>query len=275
MLGSFYICRFCNIELSQVDGISILVRDKNKIDAAIEAARKIGRASWYEDKQSEQWSGPYRHHLLKRKQYVEKSLQKYTSNYSKPMTGVDLGCGDGSNLIWLKQYIDILYASDYNLKRLNRASKNSNANYVFMADILDYPAHDNSFDVVFFNHVLEHIPDDQKALSEAYRILKPQGILILGIPNEGAAFWRLAYKLQPKSKETTDHVHFYTVETISKKCLQAGFHIKETKHLGWGMPHWTLDSRLREYKLIDDSLEFLGSKLFLSQSSSLYVILAK
>jgi len=41
------------------------------------------------------------------------------------------------------------------------------------ADICDLPFEDNTFDVVFCNHVLEHIEDDKKAMSELYRVLKP------------------------------------------------------------------------------------------------------
>jgi SAM-dependent methyltransferase len=41
---------------------------------------------------------------------------------------------------------------------------------------------DNRFDLVFCNHVLEHIPDDRKAMIEIYRVLKPGGTAILQIP---------------------------------------------------------------------------------------------
>ena len=52
------------------------------------------------------------------------------------------------------------------------------------ADILDLPFDDNSFDVVFCNHVLEHIVDDKKAMQELYRVLKPNGMAILQIPQD-------------------------------------------------------------------------------------------
>jgi SAM-dependent methyltransferase len=52
------------------------------------------------------------------------------------------------------------------------------------ADICDLPFDDNSFDVVFCNHVLEHIPDDTKAMQELYRVLKPGGFGIFQIPQE-------------------------------------------------------------------------------------------
>ena len=43
------------------------------------------------------------------------------------------------------------------------------------ADICNLPFKDNSFDVIFCNHVLEHIPDDTKAMQELFRVLKPGG----------------------------------------------------------------------------------------------------
>ncbi|HNW87567.1 MAG TPA: class I SAM-dependent methyltransferase [Candidatus Limiplasma sp.] len=41
------------------------------------------------------------------------------------------------------------------------------------------PYGDNTFDVVIANHVIEHVPDEQKALSEVMRVLKPGGFAIL------------------------------------------------------------------------------------------------
>lgn len=52
------------------------------------------------------------------------------------------------------------------------------------ADICDLPFEENSFDVVFCNHVLEHIEDDSKAMSELYRVLKPNGLGIFQIPQD-------------------------------------------------------------------------------------------
>lgn len=52
------------------------------------------------------------------------------------------------------------------------------------ADICDLPFEENSFDIIFCNHVLEHIPDDKKAMQELFRILKPKGWAILQIPQD-------------------------------------------------------------------------------------------
>lgn len=52
------------------------------------------------------------------------------------------------------------------------------------ADICDLPFKENEFDFILCNHVLEHIPNDTKAMQEIYRILKPGGTAILQIPQD-------------------------------------------------------------------------------------------
>jgi SAM-dependent methyltransferase len=52
------------------------------------------------------------------------------------------------------------------------------------ADICDLPFQDNTYDFILCNHVLEHIPNDRKAMQELYRILKPGGTAILQIPQD-------------------------------------------------------------------------------------------
>lgn len=50
------------------------------------------------------------------------------------------------------------------------------------ADICDLPFDSNQFDYIICNHVLEHIPNDTKAMNELYRVLAPGGTAILQVP---------------------------------------------------------------------------------------------
>ena len=52
------------------------------------------------------------------------------------------------------------------------------------ADICNLPFEDNAYDIILCNHVLEHIPDDLKAMQELYRVLKPGGMGIFQIPQD-------------------------------------------------------------------------------------------
>jgi predicted SAM-dependent methyltransferase len=52
------------------------------------------------------------------------------------------------------------------------------------ADICHLPFKDHTYDLVLCNHVLEHIPNDRKAMKELYRVLKKGGTLIAQVPLE-------------------------------------------------------------------------------------------
>jgi SAM-dependent methyltransferase len=49
-------------------------------------------------------------------------------------------------------------------------------------DLENLPFSDSTYDLVFASHVLEHVPNDKKAIQEIRRILKPHGIAILPVP---------------------------------------------------------------------------------------------
>ena len=53
-----------------------------------------------------------------------------------------------------------------------------------VADLCDLPFENHSYDLILCNHVLEHIPDDLKAMSELYRVLKRGGYINRSSTNE-------------------------------------------------------------------------------------------
>lgn len=269
-------CAACGKTYPVNDGVSVLVADPAALEADIERARQVN-PGWYLEEQPAEIASPWRHHLKKRRLYVQSILKRELAarGKSKAEALLDLGCGDGTNMAWLADFAERLYGSDYNAVRLARARKRLADSVLFLADILDYPGRDNAFDVVYFNHVIEHIPDDMGALATIHRILKPGGLLILGTPNEGAWWWQWAYKRAPETLATTDHVHFYTAQTLTDKMAKAGFTISEVKHMGWGPPDWHLDGKLRRHKVLDDLFEGVGRLLLPKQASSLYVVATK
>ena len=72
-----------------------------------------------------------------------------------------------------------------------RSLANRRARQVFLAaDATRLPFQDGSFDAVTYFDVLEHIPDDRRAVEEALRVLAPGGSLLVTSPNES---WRFPY----------------------------------------------------------------------------------
>lgn len=103
------------------------------------------------------------------------------------------------------------------------------------ADICDLPFEDNSFDVVFCNHVLEHIPDDTKAMQELYRVLKPGGMGIFQIPQDLSRAKTFEDDTITDEKERAkifgqyDHVRVYGRDYFDK--LRAiGFRVEEVDY---------------------------------------------
>ena len=81
-------------------------------------------------------------------------------------------------------------------------------------DIQDIPFSDNTFDIIMCNHVFEHIDNDKKAMSEFFRVLKPNGWAIFQVP----ICWDQptledASITDPKEREKVfgqrDHVRYY------------------------------------------------------------------
>lgn len=256
-----------------IDSIPALVRNPESLETDIEAARQ-SNPSWYADEQPPESASPWRHHLKKRRLYVECVLKRELASRGRTKASrlLDLGCGDGTNLLWLAPFAERLYGSDYNMLRLARAKARNSGATLFLGDILDFPAVDGAFDIVFFNHAIEHIPDDAAALKTVARILAPGGLVILGTPNEGARWWQWAYKRAPEVLAATDHVHFYTADSIAAKMTAAGLDVIEIEHMGWGPPDWHLDGRIRKYKFVDDVFELIGRRLMPKQASSLYLV---
>lgn len=269
-------CSHCGMTYPVIENIPILVKEWTKHEEEIEKARAVN-PNWYLAEQLPEETSPWRHHIKKRRLYIEQVLRNYLRLHDKQKADnlLDLGCGDGNNLHYLQHYTHTIYGSDYNLVRLVRARTRFDSATIFLADILDYPARDDFFEVIFLNHVLEHIPDDESALKKIYRILRPGGLLVLGVPNEGVWWWQLAYRLQPESLLSTDHIHFYTAPTVSKVLQKSGFRVREIKHLGWGPPHWEWDMRVRKYKFVDDAFELIGKTILPHQASSLYLLATK
>ena len=103
------------------------------------------------------------------------------------------------------------------------------------ADICDLPFQDNSYDFIFCNHVLEHIPDDKKAMQELYRVLSPGGMGIFQIPQElSRATTFEDDSITDKKERATifgqyDHVRIYGRDYFNK-LRDVGFDVEEVDY---------------------------------------------
>ncbi len=103
------------------------------------------------------------------------------------------------------------------------------------ADICNLPFKDNEFDIIFCNHVLEHIPDDTKAMQELYRIMKPGGYGIFQIPQDLSRAKTFEDDSITDRKERAkifgqyDHVRIYGLDYFDK-LRSIGFSVAEVDY---------------------------------------------
>lgn len=98
-------------------------------------------------------------------------------------------------------------------------------------DICSIPYPDNSFDVILCSHVLEHVPDDRKAMAELFRVMRPNGWGIIQVPvdlTREETFEDLSVA-SPKERERLfghrDHVRIYAMDYYDR-LRAAGFEVR-------------------------------------------------
>jgi SAM-dependent methyltransferase len=88
---------------------------------------------------------------------------------------------------------------------------------------------DNSRNLVWCSHVLEHVPDDRKAMAEMFRVLEPQGMAVLQVPvdvprtDEDPTLTDPAERLRRFQQE--DHVRLYGMDVV-ERLAGAGFDVQ-------------------------------------------------
>lgn len=87
-----------------------------------------------------------------------------------------------------------------------------------------------TYSVIICYHILEHIPDDRKAMTELHRILKPNGILIVQSPFQPGNIYEDFNITSPPERlkyfGQEDHVRVYSVEGLKQRLEQTGFKVQ-------------------------------------------------
>lgn len=175
---------------------------------------------------------------------------------TNPQTGdeiIDLGCGTGYYLYLLSSLpIKLkLTGFDYAKKALEEAKlllSDKKINFV-VGDMHKMPFKDNCFDKAISSEVLEHLKDDNLALLETYKVLKPGGILVISVPSINYPFlwdplnWLLQHLFYTHIKSGffsgiwNGHVRLYDLKELKKKIEKAGFKVEIAEELTyWCLP---------------------------------------
>lgn len=120
---------------------------------------------------------------------------------------------------------------------------------------------ENRFDLIICSHVLEHVPDDRKALAEMNRILKPGGRCLLLVP---IALGKHVYdedlsQISKAEREKRfgqdDHLRLYTKPVFESRIKEAGFELELADMSALGK------EQFYKYGISAKSVLYIGKKM--------------
>lgn len=170
--------------------------------------------------------------------FLFRDLKYAISKYAKG-TVLDIGCGN-------KPYISFFPTE---IKYIGCDIIQSSKNQVdVICEATNIPLQDEHFDTVFSTQTIEHVYNHKKMLSEAHRLLKPQGYIIFS----GPMYW-------PHHEEPYDFFRF-TKHGFENLLIESGFEVREILPNGgkwalWGvvtlqtLPQWLANLRIIKWTI--------------------------
>jgi SAM-dependent methyltransferase len=141
-------------------------------------------------------------------------------------TVIDLGCSSGYLLADLRASLPgaTLIGVDLVTSGLRRARAQAPDAVLLQADVCSLPLRDSSVDVVVSANLLEHVPDDERALTEIARVLRPGGRAVVVVPVNPA--------LYDYYDRLLGHERRYARGELARKARASGLRVLEDAHLG-------------------------------------------
>jgi len=170
---------------------------------------------------------------------------------------LDLGCGEGRHVRQTRRYPAVTsVALDLGEKEVRKTAealqflddhpsweataKEPGPWMVVRGSGYSLPFADGAFDCVIISEVLEHLHDDDAAIEEIARIMKPGALLAVSVPRQGpeTVCWFLSkdYPMQPGG-----HIRIYRRDALRRKIESHGYSVVG-RHFAHGLhsPYWWL-----------------------------------
>lgn len=120
------------------------------------------------------------------------------------------------------------------------AMKNVECESKVVTSITRMPFDTASFDCILCSEVLEHVPEDDKAVAELRRVLKPGGVLVVTVPYQ-KRFWA-------EDDAYVEHVRRYDPGELEQKLERAGFQKITTYKMSGTIERWLTRRSLKAYR---------------------------
>jgi SAM-dependent methyltransferase len=154
---------------------------------------------------------------------------------------LDVGCGTGANLRLL---VDLGFQDVTGLDCSEEAIRWCEAKGlppVERGDLCGLPFLDDHFDLILATDVLEHIDDEETAVAELHRVLRPGGTLIVSVP-AFESLWGL-------QDEVSHHKRRYRRDALSTRLRGGGLHVSRSFYFNFLLfaPIWFARQLIRKF----------------------------
>lgn len=196
--------------------------------------------------------------------YARKFERRQTRPHGRNI--LDVGMGFGFDLIDAHRRGYKCYGIDFDRKRVNKTldmfKKFGMPATLKVGTATRIPFKNGMFDEVICSHVIEHVRDDKKCLTEIFRVLKRNGRLHLRVPNVHNLHTKFHMKMGAKMPYTDrTHLREYDRDQLVRLVEGSGFKVKSVEHSGFFPPVGLKAYMIAEHFVpIHKPAKFLGEK---------------
>jgi ubiquinone/menaquinone biosynthesis C-methylase UbiE len=139
----------------------------------------------------------------------------------------DVACGCGEHSIRLLKRGCHVVGTDSDRKSIAIAREFARKNKFALATAEKLPFKSNIFDKVVSVCALEHFSEGEKALKEIYRVLKPNGSVVLTVDS---LTYPISDRLRAAHKIRWHVNHYYSLPELKEKLIELGFEVLDSKY---------------------------------------------
>ncbi|MEN8250053.1 MAG: class I SAM-dependent methyltransferase [Bacteroidota bacterium] len=150
-----------------------------------------------------------------------KKLKHLWSHRKVPGKLLEVGCGSGDRLVWMRKAGWEVEGQEVDPKAAENA-RGTHGITVHLGELEKLDLAEGSYDVIIMTHVIEHVYQPVALLEECRRLLKPSGELVVVTPNVkscGHKYFSSCWR----GLELPRHLHIFSPGTLSALAFKAGF----------------------------------------------------
>lgn len=165
------------------------------------------------------------------KKYIERFQKDKVAKLKRLVSNgkiLDVGCGVG---YFLKEANEAGYEAmgiEISEVAVSTGRRRLRVN-ILCGDFITHPFDDRSFDVVTLWHTFEHLADPRTALEKIRTVLRPQGLLVIGVPNLSSFQARL-FKSRWYHLDVPRHLFHYSPVSLVRLVEEHGFCVSRIDH---------------------------------------------